>query len=559
MKMKNVLFSTIKHQAFTNPNGEAFVLCHSLHAEGERICWSQVYETSLGFEYLLKGVDKSRRLCVIYGPCNLDMISFILAAIEEDMPLMIRRTSLCSGEEIWKDFLKLSKTIRPSFLFSSQYPLFEGKAIFESRGHLYAIDEGDILPSDAAFVQMSSGTLGFPKAYCLTLESLMHSAFGVIRGNEIAFHSSILSCLTMAHIFGFTCGYLIPMLIKGRSVYCETPLLRQNPAIILDQMEKHAVSFSALVPSLIMKACQKAEKIYHLANLKCIALGGMTLTPNIIDELTDLFSPFGVDRKVFINSYGMSELGAITMESPSHGNHIAYLDGNAYLSVGSSKFGDTTIKIMAKDGVGENSQTKCGLIGIRSPYLASGYFLKHQFFSLKKDKGFYYNGDIGFERDGHIYVLGRKNNMLIYNGIKTNSERVSDFVLSLLHQHSLPINHVFVFNLPETINLIILMIDGKAVVKSVLDEIKERTKNEFHILIFDICFCTLPLTSIEKKNVQKSIREYLRQVKLDQPILFEGNTYHWQSQIEGSYRCQTLWKDDRMIARYRSDNENSAD
>ena len=75
----------------------------------------------------------------------------------------------------------------------------------------------------------------------------------------------------------------------------------------------------------------------------------------------------------------------------------------------------TEVRIV-DDGRHELPERRVGEIAIRCDSLFSGYFRDPESTAKVLSDGWYYSGDLGFVADGHLFITGRKKDLLIIAG-----------------------------------------------------------------------------------------------------------------------------------------------
>ncbi len=76
---------------------------------------------------------------------------------------------------------------------------------------------------------------------------------------------------------------------------------------------------------------------------------------------------------------------------------------------------DVVLRIVGEDGR-DLEDGAVGEVAVQAPFLFSGYHHDPEMTRRKLRDGWYFTGDIGFRRDGELYLLGRTDDLLIVNG-----------------------------------------------------------------------------------------------------------------------------------------------
>ena len=283
--------------------------------------------------------------------------------------------------------------------------------------------EAEINPEDMAIILFTSGTTGVSKGVMLSHRNMaavimMTQSVILVRTDDIFF-----SLLPLHHTYECTCGFLIP-LYKGASIaYCEglkyivKNLGEAKPTIFL--------GVPAVFENLYKKIWQSARKSGKEDKLKKamrinvkvkkigIDLGGMffkeirallggrmrlmisggaAINPEVLDGL----AAFGI---IALQGYGLTEaapLGALNPDTRANSRSIG------------RKLPAADIKIDSPDeeGVGE--------ICLKGENIMLGYYGRQDLTDEVLKNGWFYTGDLGYmDKDGYVYLTGRKKNVII--------------------------------------------------------------------------------------------------------------------------------------------------
>lgn len=283
--------------------------------------------------------------------------------------------------------------------------------------------EAEINPEDMAIILFTSGTTGVSKGVMLSHRNMaavimMTQSVILVRTDDIFF-----SLLPLHHTYECTCGFLIP-LYKGASIaYCEglkyivKNLGEAKPTIFL--------GVPAVFENLYKKIWQSARKsgkeeklrkamrinaktkkigidlggiffkeIRALlgGRMRLMISGGAAINPEVLDGL----AAFGI---IALQGYGLTEaapLGALNPDTRANSRSIG------------RKLPAADIKIDSPDeeGVGE--------ICLKGENIMLGYYGRQDLTDEVLKNGWFYTGDLGYmDKDGYVYLTGRKKNVII--------------------------------------------------------------------------------------------------------------------------------------------------
>lgn len=465
--------------------------------------------------------NHSGKYCAVYHTVNVDLLGFILAAFRNNVKIVIRRTSLQDETELRHDLSEVMMTIPlDSAFITPGFVLPDGKEEITGFWRLlnpcsYANPHSEDTEFD--FIQFSSGSTGYPRAFCLTLEGLIASADYIRQYHTVRKESVVFSYLTLSHIYGFCTGFVLPIIADAQCVLAETSIIRNNPLALFEVIERYKVTHSAVIMATLKAALQLQSiqsKRYDLSSIYCLSLGGEKINPEMLLSVEREMALYGVRKHALVNSYGMSEKGAVAMENPDYGNSDCCYKGNSYLAVGPVDKFDVEIGIFDEDfkKLQENIE---GFVGIASPYLAHVYFEERTLLPvpllIHRGIGYYLNGDLGFCHEGKAFITGRLARTIVFNGLKVSGEKLDTFAEALLRKLGCKLKRCYFFNLPKQINEIVCLIDtNQSISIKTKTALQTAVYKEFHVIISDIFIASYDNENgIGKLSLPKIISAYL--------------------------------------------------
>ena len=287
-------------------------------------------------------------------------------------------------------------------LHSAEGMLFLGDIIQEYAGR---IPSKTPAPEDLSAILFTSGTTGRSKGVMLRHSNLADNA---TCEPDLGYHGwKRLSVLPIHHVFCFTCDILASMWY-GRTVCVNDSLMH-----ITKNLKKFQPDDTTFVPmisaSILNRMVQMAEKgtdrfeigkAVFGENFKVLYSGGAYLSP----EITAGFRSFGIDIS---QGYGMTEC------SPRICNGVA-----------KSPYPESVGRVVP----GCEVRIVDGEIRVKSPSVMMGYYNDptETANSLTED-GWLCTGDLGYEKDGWLYITGRKKNLIILaNGENVSPEEIEN-------------------------------------------------------------------------------------------------------------------------------------
>ncbi len=298
-----------------------------------------------------------------------------------------------------------------------------------------------------AVLQYTSGSTGKPKGVMLTHGNLIRNCQYITHAFGAKPHDVGMSWLPAYHDMGLIGGILNPIYISCTNVLMSPVAFLQNPLRWMKAVTKYKVSISG-GPNFAYDYCTKkvAEEDLNDLNLESWAVaynGAEPVRDSTIEEFIRKFGPCGFRREAFYPCYGMAEstlmiTGGHRDESPvSRAFESASLDIQVVKPASASDRHSRRLVACGKQPpngtvlvVDPDKMTRCapdeiGEIWVSSPSVGIGYFNKpvetQETFQAQLIDGsretFLRTGDLGFWRDGQLFVTGRIKDLITIRGV----------------------------------------------------------------------------------------------------------------------------------------------
>ena len=261
-----------------------------------------------------------------------------------------------------------------------------------------------VTPDDAAQIQYTSGTTGFPKGAVLSHRSLTNNArYCAIRSGTRP-DSVWANFMPMFHTSG--CGLITLGALQSGCAMFLVKLF--DPAAILRLIEREKVTAILGVPTMLvaMMECLDQEP-FDLSSVEIAVSGGSMVAPELVRNATERF---GCE---FETVYGQTEASPLVTQHRS-GESLDIICNTAGLPMP-----QTEVSIRSVDG--ENRVLPVGEVGeicVRGYCVMIGY---HDNPSATADAidadGWLHTGDLGtLDRQGYLRITGRVKEMIIRGG-----------------------------------------------------------------------------------------------------------------------------------------------
>ena len=292
-------------------------------------------------------------------------------------------------------------------------------ALFENVG---LIDLARPIESeDVACILYTSGTTGQPKGVMLTHRNLISNVTACINRIRITDRDNFLCLLPIFHSFTLTICILMPIYVGARITIIESvrPFKKVLKAIITNR-----VTIFIGVPPIYN--ILKDFKIPRILSLRIFRfLNPLRLCISGADKLpTETLNKFESKFKIpLIEGYGLTEASPAVAVNPLIGQRKPGSVGPPLLNI-KIKVLDESENELPPDQVGE--------LLVKGPNVMKGYLNLADETSLAIKEGWLYTGDMArVDKDGYIYLVDRKKDIIIIRGLNVYPKEIED----VLYQH----------------------------------------------------------------------------------------------------------------------------
>ncbi|MCB2067290.1 MAG: AMP-binding protein [Erythrobacter sp.] len=257
--------------------------------------------------------------------------------------------------------------------------------------------------NDAAQIQYTSGTTGFPKGVVLSHRNIANNARLFVKNGNLGERQSTIGLTPLFHTMGCSMGVLGAL--QSGSAYC--PLTMFDPDQALDVIAREKVSWTLAVPTMAVAlvAAQKARP-RDLSSLKFIGIGGAMVAPELARAAEAVLG-----AKVLV-AYGQTESSPlITSARPGDSvEDICTTIGQPALGAEVGVFDPATQEVVACGTVGEiRCRSYATMLGYHENPEATAEAVCPQ--------GWLRTGDLGTMDDrGYVKITGRVKEMIIRGG-----------------------------------------------------------------------------------------------------------------------------------------------
>lgn len=267
-------------------------------------------------------------------------------------------------------------------------------------------DPADLLagrgPQDMAFVQFTSGSTGGAKGAVVRFGQLQANLDAI--ANRIALGPSdrMVSWAPMYHDMGLM-AVLLPLIRGADLVLMETDHFVRRPTAWLEALSRYRGTVTTAPPTALKLLTRRQARDIDLSAWRYAWIGGEMVFPSVLAAFEETYADAGLRAGVLQPTYGMAEtVVGISCGRPG----VRWQVEDGFISCGPPLAG-MDVEIVKDDGTLVATGDP-GRIRVRGPSVMQGYLGLKPF----ADDAWFDTGDLGFERDGNLYVTGRIKDVL---------------------------------------------------------------------------------------------------------------------------------------------------
>jgi acyl-CoA synthetase (AMP-forming)/AMP-acid ligase II/acyl carrier protein/alpha-ketoglutarate-dependent taurine dioxygenase len=287
-----------------------------------------------------------------------------------------------------------------------------------------------------AFLQYTSGSTSAPRGVMISHRNVMYNEGMIAQAMRHSAQTLLVSWLPPHHDMGLIGGLLQPFYAGSCCVFMSPVAFLRRPLRWLETIARYRAHTSG-APDFAYRLC--VERIspeqragLDLSHWRVAFAGAEPVREDTLDRFARAFEPCGFRREAFFPCYGLAEATlVVTAASAGAEPAICRLPDEArpdrvasWVSCGRA-LPDTEIAIVDPERRTRVSGAEVGEIWVRGPGVALGYWNRRdeteQTFRADLAAAgagpFLRTGDLGFLKDGELFVTGRLKDLMILRGI----------------------------------------------------------------------------------------------------------------------------------------------
>ncbi|HET9917909.1 MAG TPA: fatty acyl-AMP ligase [Candidatus Binatia bacterium] len=297
-----------------------------------------------------------------------------------------------------------------------------------------------------ALLQYTSGSTAVPKGVMVSHGNLLHNSAYLTQALELTPDSVSVTWLPAFHDMGLSNGIIQPLYTGGRCFLMPPQAFLQWPVRWLQAISRYHATVSG-GPNFAYEMCVRRitpeqRKTLDLSSWVAAYNGAEPIRAETLKRFAECFAPYGFRPNFSYPCYGLAEStlivsGGLLRDEPKLcTTRAASLEKNrvvedleqnrnarTFVGCGRAQL-NTRIVIADPESLTQCARDEVGEIWVSSPSVAQGYWnrpeeTERSFLAYLADSGdgpFLRTGDLGFLKDGELFVTGRLKDLIIIGG-----------------------------------------------------------------------------------------------------------------------------------------------
>jgi acyl-CoA synthetase (AMP-forming)/AMP-acid ligase II len=347
-----------------------------------------------------------------------------------------------------------------------------------------------------AYLQYTSGSTSTPKGVMLSHYNLMHHSRYLQQACGYEPGSITTTWMPYFHDYGLVEGMIVP-LYNGTPCYLMSPFaFIKRPVQWLRNITQYRITHSQ-APNFAYDLCVRKVKPKEIVELdlsswQAAGNAAEPINPKVMASFVEIFSSCGFSWNAFAPAYGLAEYTLLVSTKPKGEKPvIAALDaasleqdkivdakleqqdGVRFIAGCGRRVCETNIAIVHPDTLTRCAPDEVGEIWVSDPSVAQGYWQREEettqtfraYISETGEGPFLRTGDLGFLKEGELFINGRIKDLIIIRGTNHYPQDI-EWTVQHLHPALRP-DYGAVFSIED---------DGEEQLV-VVQEVERRTEN----------------------------------------------------------------------------------
>jgi acyl-CoA synthetase (AMP-forming)/AMP-acid ligase II/acyl carrier protein len=367
---------------------------------------------------------------------------------------------------------------------------------------------------DLAIIQYTSGSTGRPHGVLVRHESVAANTAAIAERLGLTTASRGVTWLPPYHDMGLIGGLLTPIMAGFPARILQPGDFVKAPLWWLQQITESGATTSG-APNFGYELClRRARSASALTGLdlsrwQVAFSGGESVKQRTMAEFAEVFAPVGFRPEAFLPCYGLAE--ATLIVSAGHWSSPPAGAGGP-VSCGTPVSGQQVV-IVDPDRLVPAGDGAEGEIWITGPHITAGYLsgATTDLFGELDGVRFLRTGDLGYLRDGELFLTGRAKDVIVFRGVNYHASDVEAAALTAAGQVARTAAAFLVDTGPEPVPVLILEVRGtpdESLARSIRAAVLTQTRLRLGLVAL------VPLRSVPRTSSGKVRRSACRDALL---------------------------------------------
>lgn len=276
----------------------------------------------------------------------------------------------------------------------------------------------NVKPSNIAAIAYSGGTTGLSKGIVQTQQSMVMAMFCHLIELEMVSEDKILVMTPLPHSGG---RFIQTGLLKGATHFITDKF---DPVQALNFILEDRITVTFMVPTMIYRLIDTIEERKLNVSSHQLRMIGYAAAPIMEERLKQGLEKFG---PVFYQFYGQTECPNFITRLKKEDHSLDPEKTHRLRSCGTASI-MSQVKIVNDEGL-ELANNEQGEIVVKAPFTMERYHLLPEKTAETIVNGWLHTGDMGkIDEDGYVYIMDRKNDMIITGGMNVYSTEVENVI-----------------------------------------------------------------------------------------------------------------------------------
>ncbi len=326
--------------------------------------------------------------------------------------------------------------------------------------------EAGVEEQDLAYLLYTSGTTGLPKGVMLTHRATIDGSLNHLLGSRLR-HEDIGLVATPLFWGGAIVLTILPQFYMGGTIVIADT---STPEEILDLIQREKITTGFITPPMIMAMLEYPELgDYDVSSLRHVWFAGQ---PMPVDALKRALETMG---NIFFQCYGSTELLAMTHIVPEEQVTEGPPEKVRRLASVGREVPNVEVRVVNDEGR-DVAPGEVGEVMGRGDNMMKGYWRMPRGTEEALKDGYMHTGDLAtVDKDGYIYLVGRKKDLIVSGGKTIYSVEVEE----VIYQHP-GVAEAAVIGVPddssgESVKAVVVLRKGKEVTaEDIIDFCQQR-------------------------------------------------------------------------------------